>query len=76
MKTRIETIEEFSVTGYKHVGSTAEIPQIWDKLNATLKTENISVETFYGVCIDFDSEGKLHYLAGIQDLAESSDKKK
>ena len=76
MKTRIETIEEFSITGYKHVGSTAEIPQIWDKLNATLKTDNISVDTFYGVCIDFDSEGKLHYLAGIQDRVERSDLEK
>lgn len=76
MKTRFETIEEFWVTGYKHVGSTAEIPQIWDKLNATLTTGNISVETFYGVCVDFDSEGKLHYIAGIQDLAESYDREK
>ncbi|MGE8078912.1 GyrI-like domain-containing protein [Peribacillus loiseleuriae] len=76
MKTRIETIESFGVIGYKHVGTTAEIPQIWDKLNATLKTDNISVDTFYGVCIDFDREGKLHYLAGIQDLAEGSDREK
>ncbi|WP_028392548.1 GyrI-like domain-containing protein [Bacillus cihuensis] len=76
MKTRIETIEGFWVIGYKHVGTTAEIPQIWDKLNATLKIDNISADTFYGVCIDFDREGKLHYLAGIQDLVDRSDVEK
>lgn len=64
METRIENIEQFTVKGYEMNGPVAEIPNLWDKLNAIIREKAATPEESFGITLGMEN-GNFHYLAGI-----------
>lgn len=60
---------EFQVIGLgveSSVQDTSNIPQLWQQLNALNTPEDwAKVTCTYGVCIDFDENGRFRYVAGL-----------